>query len=242
MRYIITGVAIVILLLSYQNGWAEECMESRADGYTPVEKKRIGEDYNVKCSETTGAVLWWKDPYDGTKPMGDMPKNIEADYLHEEAVVKSRKQFLKFYPCTNCHNGVVVPFPKNKKPRALIMHLDIVPDPLNLKHGKGAIWCLDCHNPRNRNTFISHSGEPIDMDQPQKLCGKCHGQIYRDWRDGIHGKRIGSWQPGGKKRWWVCTECHNPHDVEPGFKALKPEPPPELPKGMTSAEHEREHH
>ncbi len=86
--------------------------------------------------------------------------------------------------------------------------------------------------------LIDHRGNPISFNQPQKLCGKCHGQIYRDWRDGIHGKRIGSWRDGGKKRWWVCTECHNPHDVQPGFKQLAPEPAPALPKGMESAEHE----
>ena len=29
---------------------------------------------NVKCSPTTGAVLWYGDPFDGTVPMGKMPQ------------------------------------------------------------------------------------------------------------------------------------------------------------------------
>jgi hypothetical protein len=38
----------------------------------------------------------------------------------------------------------------------------------------------------------------------------------------------------------VCTECHNPHTVQKSrFNQLKPEPPPPLPRGMTSASYER---
>ena len=38
----------------------------------------------------------------------------------------------------------------------------------------------------------------------------------------MHGKRIGMWN--GKKTYFLCVNCHNPH--APRFKALKPEPPP----------------
>jgi uncharacterized CHY-type Zn-finger protein len=140
-------------------------------------------------------------------------------------------------PCTVCHNGISVPFPKDKNPRLLRFHKDIVPDSLKLQHGKGAIWCLDCHNAKNRDTLITHTGEEISFNQPQRLCGKCHGQIYRDWRDGIHGKRIGMWARDGKKRWWVCTECHNPHKMEPPFKQLTPEPAPVVPPGAPLEAH-----
>ncbi len=233
-------VGIVYTATGAEGGSPSECFESR-EGYTTVQVKEIKEGLpNVKCSEVTGGVLWWGDPFDGTEPMGDMP--IEADYTHEEAVVKPRTKHLKYFmPCTSCHNGKTVPYPKDKKPRLIQFHQDIVPNSLELRHGKGAIWCLDCHNPTNRDTLISHMGDEISFNQPQKLCGKCHGQIYRDWRDGIHGKRIGMWTKGGKKRWWVCTECHNPHNVEPPFQALKPEKAPALPKGMKNADHERHH-
>jgi uncharacterized CHY-type Zn-finger protein len=168
--------------------------------------------------------------------MGDMP--IEADYTEGEAVVKSRIKQLHYYmPCTVCHNGISVPFPKDKTPRLLRFHKDIVPNSLKLQHGKEAIWCLDCHNANNRDTLITHTGEEISFNQPQRLCGKCHGQIYRDWRDGIHGKRIGMWARDGKKRWWVCTECHNPHMMEPPFKQLTPEPAPIVPPGAPLVTH-----
>lgn len=217
-----------------------DCFESR-EGATTVKKNDSEDPPNILCSPDTAGVLWWGDPYDDTVEMGEMP--VEADYSHEEAVVRQRTKHLKnFMPCSICHNGAVVPFPETRDPRALKMHMDIVPDSLNIKHGKGAIWCLDCHNPMKRDSLISHRDEEISFNQPQRLCGKCHGLEYRDWRDGIHGKRIGTWTKGGKKRWWVCTECHNPHDVEGPFKQLSPEHAPLLPKGMTNIDHETEHH
>ncbi len=239
-----------------------DCFESREDGYTKISKDTsgslgyasIGKDAegpgdgdpywgNIKCSDRTSGVLWWSDPFTGgTIPMGDMLK-LGADYDTAEAVVKPRIPQLAYYmPCTACHNGETVPVPTTKKPRQLFMHQDIVADSMNLKHGRGALWCLDCHNAKNRDTLINHFGEEVSFNQPQVLCGKCHGQIYRDWRDGIHGKRIGSWEDSGKRRWWTCTECHNPHDVQPPFKQLDPEYPPELPKGMYNTDHEQHHY
>ncbi|MCP3678006.1 MAG: hypothetical protein GY721_10580 [Deltaproteobacteria bacterium] len=242
-RFLATCCLILVAMLlmpdSAHSASERECFESR-EGYSKVVQREIGDDrVNIKCSNKTGAVLWWGDPYNKTVDMGPMP--VEADYSHEEAVIKERTPQLKYYmPCTVCHNGVTVPYPKDKNPRQITMHLDIVgEDSMDLKHGRLAIWCLDCHNATNRDTLISHRGEEISFNQPMRLCGKCHGQIYSDWRDGIHGKRIGNWTKGGKKRWWVCTECHNPHSVQlRRFQPIKPERAPALPKGMESAEHD----
>lgn len=232
-----------------------DCFESR-EGYTAVTRVEnvTPEGYpNVKCSPTTKGVLWWGDPFDGTVPMGDMPKFGESDetrgdYEIEEAVVKPREPMLMYFNmeptkhCQFCHDGKTVPFPKDKKPRLLAAHVDIVEDSTKLMHGRGAIWCLDCHNPTERNNLYDHAGNNISFNQPQKLCGKCHGEVYRFWRMGIHGKRIGSWTKGGKKRWWVCTECHNPHTVQTNrFQPIKPELAPALPKGMKNAAHEQHH-
>lgn len=315
-----------------EEGEAPECFESR-EGKTAVTVEEINAPYykapveNVKCSERTGGVLWWSDPFYDTAPMGAMP--VEADYTHEEAVVRPRiavnftvdaemaaevtdktdkkalamiggkypvttqlyagraeviakktgipvkeansrlkaleengifmKEYLSnltyFMPCSMCHNGEDVKTPVDEKPRKPseeFPHLDVaglenIPtDPMSIKHGRGAIWCLDCHSRTNRDVLRDHRGNAIGFNEPQKLCGKCHGQILRDWRDGIHGKRIGEWTPGGKKRWWICTECHNPHDIQQGsrnsgFAQLNAEPAPELPKGMKNADHEKGH-
>ena len=232
-----------------------DCFESR-EGYTATTRvEDVVPEYgypNVKCSQTTGGVLWWGDPYSETIPMGEMPicgDSTCGSYEHgEEAVVKPREPKLMYFNmdpnknCVMCHDGKAVPFPKDKKPRLIAMHQDIVEDSTKLMHGRSAFWCLDCHSATNRNKLIDHSGNEISFNQPQKLCGKCHGEVYIDWRLGIHGKRIGSWTAGGKKRWWVCTECHNPHTVQVNrFNPLKPEPAPALPKGMKNAAHEQHH-
>lgn len=225
----------------------ETCFESRK-GSSEVVKRDIRPGWpNVKCSSRTGGVLWWGDPFDGTIPMGEMP--VPAEYSHAEAVVKPRdkeidRNKLLTICTTACHDGKYVPVPISLEPRPLTMHQDIVPDSMDLQHGRGAIWCLSCHSAENRDKLIDHFGNEISFNQPQKLCGKCHGPAYRDWRDGIHGKRIGMWKTGGKKRWWTCTECHNPHDIQhgirnSGFAQLRPEAAPEIPKGMKNMDHEK---
>jgi len=248
-RSILNAALWSLLLSPFTSALAQEdtvCFESREDA-SRVTQTQIGEDLlNVKCSDSTGGVLWWGDPFDGTVPMGDMP--IEADYTHGEAVVKPRTDQLLLYPVCGvaCHNGTFpAPVEPDAPPRTLTLHTDIIPDALNLQHGNGGLWCLDCHDATTRNMFVDNAGGLIDFNQPQQLCGKCHGQVYRDWRDGLHGKRIGEWATTGRKRWFVCTECHNPHDVqqgvlESGFFQLEPEAAPMLPKGMENADHE--HH
>lgn len=218
-----------------------ECFESR-EIYSTRHRVVVRPGLeNIHCSKTTGAVLWFGDPFSATEPMGPMP--VEGAYTYEESVVKPRTKQLKYYmPCSACHNGVMVPFPKDKKPRQIFAHTDIVPDSMALQHGRGAFWCLDCHNAKDRDKLIDHKGQSISFNQPQRLCGKCHGEVYGDWRAGIHGKRIGNWAEGGKKRWWVCTECHNPHMVQlKRFEPIKPEPPPALPRTRTKADYEKLH-
>ncbi|MCI5143156.1 MAG: hypothetical protein D3909_15805, partial [Candidatus Electrothrix sp. ATG1] len=94
-----------------------------------------------------------------------------------------------------------------------------------------------CHNAANRDTLIDRQGNEVSFNESYKVCGSCHGDLYSDWRMGLHGKRTGEWKVGGKKRWWTCTECHNPHTVqEHRFDPVKPEPPPALPRGMSKAD------
>jgi hypothetical protein len=223
------------------------CFESRK-GATEITQHEIKPGLlNVKCSPTTGAALWYGDPYAGTVPMGKMPQleNIADD----KAVVRPRTEKLNLLALcgTACHNGQVPPgFPKSNRPVPIPTMEGLLPEIKNLQHGRGRIWCLDCHHPTKRNMLVDHFGDPISIDQPQLLCGKCHGDKLRDWRDGIHGKRIGEFASDGKKRWFVCTECHNAHDMQNGdrnrgFAQLQPETPPQLPHGMLDANHEKLH-
>jgi hypothetical protein len=122
------------------------------------------------------------------------------------------------YPCTSCHDANL---PTNPKRRTLKMaHRDI-----QLHHDEEHRWCLDCHNAENRDVLRSASGAPIPFSESYRLCGQCHGDKYRDWREGVHGKRTGEWN--GRKQYLLCVNCHNPHS--PRFKPIEPMPPPVRP-------------
>ena len=124
-------------------------------------------------------------------------------------------------PCRACH-GPEKDFPVNFQRReALLVHKNV-----KLNHGGVRVWCLDCHDPNNRNYLLPLSdGKLIDFQHSYLLCGKCHGTKYRDWRYGIHGKRTGYWN--GEKNYLLCISCHDPHS--PKFKPLEPMPPPDKP-------------
>ena len=124
-------------------------------------------------------------------------------------------------PCRACH-GPEKDFPVNFKRREdLLVHRDV-----KLNHGGVRVWCLDCHNPDDRNYLLSLSdGKPISFDHSYLLCGKCHGTKFRDWRNGIHGRRTGYWN--GEKSYYLCVSCHDPHS--PKFKPIEPMPPPTKP-------------
>lgn len=124
-------------------------------------------------------------------------------------------------PCRACH-GPEKDFPVDFRRReALNVHKNV-----KLHHGDVRVWCLDCHDPQNRNYLLALSdGKPIPFDQSYRLCGKCHGTKYRDWRYGIHGRRTGNWN--GEKTYYLCVSCHDPHS--PKFKPIQPMPPPAKP-------------
>jgi len=119
------------------------------------------------------------------------------------------------FPCSSCHASLEV----NRKKRELRdEHTDI-----KLHHAETMRWCLDCHDAKNRDKLRLYNGELINFTESYRLCGECHGNLYRDWRAGLHGKRTGFFT-GGKRTYLLCAHCHDPH--EPKFKVMKPEPPP----------------
>jgi hypothetical protein len=120
------------------------------------------------------------------------------------------------FPCTQCH-AFMKPNPKRRS--LTEYHTEIV------LHHSAERWCTDCHNLLNRDKLRLVSGELIDFTESYRLCGQCHGDKFRDWKVGVHGKRTGYWN--GDKQYLLCVHCHNPHD--PKFKPLKPMPPPNRP-------------
>jgi hypothetical protein len=142
------------------------------------------------------------------------------------------------YPCSDCHAGG-----GDTTRRELGFHEDIQEV---FTHGIENRWCLDCHNNENRDVLHLSNGEPVLFTESYRLCGQCHGDKYRDWRAGVHGRRVGNWN--GDKTYFLCVNCHNPHapafrgieEVEvdgvlitrPTLEPMKPLPPPTHPEDM----------
>jgi len=133
-----------------------------------------------------------------------------------------------YFPCTECHADLDL----NPEPRVLEeMHDDI-----ELNHGPSDRWCLDCHNPDDRDVLRLINGRLITFDESYLLCGQCHGTIFRDWRQGIHGRRQGYWNGG--KSYLLCAHCHDPH--APAFHTIAPLPPPVRPQFLALADQEED--
>ncbi|MEE8423971.1 MAG: hypothetical protein V3S49_05465, partial [Thermodesulfobacteriota bacterium] len=57
--FVFTFSLLAPITFSYGEELATTCYESRDDGYGTVVKREIEEELpNVKCSETTGRVIW----------------------------------------------------------------------------------------------------------------------------------------------------------------------------------------
>jgi hypothetical protein len=125
------------------------------------------------------------------------------------------------FPCSDCHEDQEV----NPERRVLEdMHEEIQ----IINHNEEERWCLDCHNPDDRDVLRLASGRLVSFEESYYLCGQCHGTIFRDWKAGIHGRRTGEWN--GTKTYRLCVHCHNPH--QPRFKPIAPKPPPVKPKNI----------
>jgi len=123
------------------------------------------------------------------------------------------------FPCSDCHADMDV----NPERRELEDEHVEISEMFN--HASDQRWCLDCHNPDNRDKLRLANGDLVSFEESYNLCGQCHGTIFRDWKAGIHGKRTGEWN--GKKQYRLCVHCHNPHS--PKFKPIQPLPPPDNP-------------
>ncbi len=144
------------------------------------------------------------------------------------------------FPCSSCHDDND---PPNTKRRKLTNHFE---QQAVFSHDAERRWCLDCHDPVKRDFLHLSDGERIPFTESYRLCGQCHGDKYRDWRAGIHGKRVGMWD--GPKTYYLCVNCHNPHTprfkgvqelqlpkgklVAPTLELMKPEPRPLRPEEM----------
>jgi hypothetical protein len=155
-----------------------------------------------------------------------LPEVEAAGSSDPEGIFRVRQPlaYEDYLPCTDCHANMEVNLERRQLEE---MHDDIL-----LDHGPEDRWCFDCHNPDDRDRLRLVNGTLIGFDESYRLCGQCHGTIFRDWREGIHGRREGYWN--GAKSYLLCAHCHNPH--APRFQAIEPLPPPVRPQFLHAAE------
>ena len=152
------------------------------------------------------------------QPKAAPPAKRDGAPVHPEYAVPTPPFTPGIFPCSDCHKEMT-PNPKRRELKE--EHAGIV-----LNHAQGQRWCLDCHDTYDRDRLHLVGGQRIRFEESYRLCGQCHGDKYRDWKVGVHGKRTGMWN--GEKQSLLCVHCHNPHD--PGFKPLAPMPPPVRPE------------
>ncbi len=97
-----------------------------------------------------------------------------------------------------------------------------------LTHGGANIWCLDCHDPGDRDRLRKMNGDLLTFNESHLLCGQCHGPELLDWEHGVHGRTNGYWNIALDEdeitTRLLCVECHIPH--APAFRGMAPEAAP----------------
>ena len=161
-----------------------------------------------------------------------LPDEVEAAGVSDQEGtfrVRQPLAYEDYFPCTDCHADMEVNSTRRQ--------LEEMHDDIELNHGPKDRWCFDCHNPDDRDTLRLANGTLIGFEESFRLCGQCHGTIFRDWREGIHGRREGYWN--GAKSYQLCAHCHNPH--APAFQPIEPLPPPVRPQFLRTAGEEEVH-
>lgn len=142
------------------------------------------------------------------------PKKVvkaHEPYQGGDFFTETRKDAIKRFKCSACHNNTEVPIHNAAK----LSHADVV-----LNHGgkDGPAECNTCHSQKERDFLTTANGDTIDMDHVYDMCGQCHFRQKKDWIGGAHGKRVIYW--AGRRVVKNCTSCHNPHS--PRFEKRMP--------------------
>ncbi|MBI4424416.1 MAG: hypothetical protein HY554_11840 [Elusimicrobia bacterium] len=162
------------------------------------------------------AAAFWKDRVGWAPAHAKVPELAPDAY--DTATVRAVRKEMAFdgAPCKSCHDGTE-PMQGHPKEKG-VFH-----EGIQLKHGRNQ-HCFNCHHRVQPADFANFDGASIALAEVQLLCSRCHGTTYRDWQDGAHGRRTGSWDTKGGSKATVCIACHDPH--WPVFKPLEAKPAP----------------
>ena len=116
-------------------------------------------------------------------------------YPHPEINFSSHRELSRSYylACQKCH-------PSNYEKTMDSIHAKIA-EAGNLD----APICTDCHGAHD----VQPAGEPRSLIST--TCGKCHDQVYTEYRDSVHGKALIEEDNPDVP---VCTDCHGVHNIQ----------------------------
>ncbi len=165
--------------------------------------------------------------------VGDEPARLHTDHpppaASGEVTVVAREPLLPTYPCSRCHAGRA---PDANERKLTAFHTQKI-----LHHGTQKGWCYRCHTSDDIDKLHLPDGTKVSFDEAYELCGSCHGDKFRDWKNNNHGLTTGFWL--GERYRRSCPACHDPHN--PHFPLMTPEHEPQLPRTVTQSEKSESH-
>jgi hypothetical protein len=151
----------------------------------------------------------------GAPSHDDAPAAVAVERpLASKPSLTKRSLALEMFPCSRCHENVDMPFPSGNPGPHRSMRSEHMED----------LWRCDvCHALEYMDELRLVTGERITFDESHRMCGQCHGDNFKDWKRGIHGKTVGSWRDGERHR-FTCTDCHDAHAPKPDSMIALPGP------------------
>ncbi|HTT64349.1 MAG TPA: cytochrome c3 family protein [Bryobacteraceae bacterium] len=134
--------------------------------------------------------------------------------------------------CLTCHrNHDQFPHPEGiPKPACGSCHTDVAAQNRLGIHGRAraagnqaAPDCAVCHGDVH---LVQSTGTEAFRKSIPGICGKCHNQVYAQYRQSVHGKAVAA----GIVAAPVCSTCHGEHRIQPPAVSTSPVNPIHVPE------------
>jgi hypothetical protein len=201
--------ALALVLLDPPRLQAQDCLDCHGEPGSFVQFKN-GEREDVTIDRKA-----WEASVHSSAGLGctDCHSDI-SEYPHPELVERSPRDLtLRLYTsCQQCHEE------QYKKT------LDSVHQRALAAGNRKAAVCADCHNPHTQRKITGDDGKllPAARVEIPKTCARCHGAIYAQYRQSVHGAALVDGNPDVP----TCIDCHGVHDIPnpttPRFRIASP--------------------
>lgn len=109
--------------------------------------------------------------------------------------------------CAACHTTIAPPGTR-AGPAVAALFADSIHGQRLQQGNADAPTCSSCHRSHDILTK-TEPASPVHRLNVAETCGSCHMQPAQEFRDGIHGARLGEGHPDAP----TCTSCHTAHGI-----------------------------